>query len=754
MEKLGVKLFCESVIDVRSGLWKVGILFTMDEPSWRAWWRFAVEEEGIGTCTAARSRPADFSTNQLPLRDRERVTLLRLLRSPGDANYPSGLFLAFAGYAIGTVDGRDLESPLPVLAAAGTVEEQGGPSGAVCALTSVHVPPGYKIIRMPSTTQTLGSLAPQQPDPKTPVASWYQGAAEIHTVPAIPDSQLHTPRAIAPSEADEDGTSSASTTYGLALSSQPKARVGLGLHEKELPVLSNEPLTGQTKSVSAAGDGMKQRDPTLSIYDAYFGFPNDEMSNEDYAQSPRDSSNDLLEDISTSDMSRVVDHVLPSTAATTNRLLDAHASLSDTSSGASSSLRSSCDSMPSTGAHDQPSTPGGRQSNVYVPQHGPSRPQPSSTVMTSSPLSYSATSHPLHSRLGSPVRPGPPVRQNSEDNALWMQWMSLLTDQNSANNLRTRKRACELIKTGVPPALRGRVWLLLANKHMHPRAGVFASLCKACDVARADPQQYAFSRLIERDLDQCFPRTQPFHGFNKATRDDIQLVLYAYAYYNPEVGYTEGMALIVGLLLMHLQVEDAFWLLDAIVREYDMNQLYAGNMRQLHIDNLVVDELLRLADLPLYEHLRNHHIEPIMFMPGWVLPLFVRTLPWPTLLRVWDFYLDLGHPFLLRTIVAVICLCRNGVLAAPTRSAVLRQLVFASSPPLTPSNVLSRALNLPISNRELHKMGQAAARLVDRSSAPSSKHVALGPKENMLQHELQGKPVSKRTLKLLTPWKK
>ena len=185
-----------------------------------------------------------------------------------------------------------------------------------------------------------------------------------------------------------------------------------------------------------------------------------------------------------------------------------------------------------------------------------------------------------------------------------------------------------------------------------------------------------------------------------------------------------------------------------------MNQLYAGNMRQLHIDNLVVDELLRLADLPLYEHLRNHHIEPIMFMPGWVLPLFVRTLPWPTLLRVWDFYLDLGHPFLLRTIVAVICLCRNGVLAAPTRSAVLRQLVFASSPPLTPSNVLSRALNLPISNRELHKMGQAAARLVDRSSAPSSKHVALGPKENMLQHELQGKPVSKRTLKLLTPWKK
>ena len=90
------------------------------------------------------------------------------------------------------------------------------------------------------------------------------------------------------------------------------------------------------------------------------------------------------------------------------------------------------------------------------------------------------------------------------------------------------------------------------------------------------PDRYSFSTLIEQDLNQCFPLTQPFEGLNGSTRETIRSILHAYAYYNPSVGYTEGMCLLVGLLLTHLHMEDAFWLLDGIVQGYGLDRIYSG----------------------------------------------------------------------------------------------------------------------------------------------------------------------------------
>jgi hypothetical protein len=48
-------------------------------------------------------------------------------------------------------------------------------------------------------------------------------------------------------------------------------------------------------------------------------------------------------------------------------------------------------------------------------------------------------------------------------------------------------------------------------------------------------------------------------------QDDLRDVLQAYAVRNPELGYTQGMGMIVGMLLMYMTPEDSFWTLAALV---------------------------------------------------------------------------------------------------------------------------------------------------------------------------------------------
>ncbi|WFD32053.1 hypothetical protein MSPP1_003095 [Malassezia sp. CBS 17886] len=355
-------------------------------------------------------------------------------------------------------------------------------------------------------------------------------------------------------------------------------------------------------------------------------------------------------------------------------------------------------------------------------------------------LSESTTSSP-----SSRFSQSSPVKTLSMDGYLFQKWTTLLTDKSASRSL---KKARHLVELGVPSALRGRVWMLLLDKKMKQVPGLYEDLVARSAPSRADPGQYAFSMLVERDLDQCFPASNPFFGLQGTTRHDICAVLHAYAFHNPDVGYTEGMALVVGTLLVHVPPKEAFWMLDTLVGPYGMGKCYAGDMPQLHTDNLVVDELIRLHDPELHAKLQAVGVEPIMFLPGWVLPLFVRTLPWPALLRAWDMYFCHGHAFLLRLIVALILLNRGILLNAqlsPDLARTLQHLVFLASPPLSPERVLAQTRELQISDKDLRAMQRAASTVMERNGSASRLLDAKGTGSL----EGSGRPMSKSTFKML-----
>ena len=49
------------------------------------------------------------------------------------------------------------------------------------------------------------------------------------------------------------------------------------------------------------------------------------------------------------------------------------------------------------------------------------------------------------------------------------------------------------------------------------------------------------------------------------TKASLRVVLRAYGVRNPSLGYTQGMGMIAGLLLMYMPPEDAFWTLVVLI---------------------------------------------------------------------------------------------------------------------------------------------------------------------------------------------
>jgi hypothetical protein len=102
----------------------------------------------------------------------------------------------------------------------------------------------------------------------------------------------------------------------------------------------------------------------------------------------------------------------------------------------------------------------------------------------------------------------------------------------------------------------------------------------------------------------------------------------------------------------------AFWLLVSIVKKY-LQGYYDPTMRGVRMDAFILGRLLKASEPKLYKKLQEAGIDGMMghacivlrlilhtasmFASNWLLPLYVRILPWPSLLRVIDLLL-FGEP--------------------------------------------------------------------------------------------------------------
>ncbi|XP_068100211.1 TBC1 domain family member 10B [Hyperolius riggenbachi] len=213
-------------------------------------------------------------------------------------------------------------------------------------------------------------------------------------------------------------------------------------------------------------------------------------------------------------------------------------------------------------------------------------------------------------------------------------WDKWLTRRFQKVKLRCRK--------GIPSSLRARAWQFLSNSHdlLSRNPGKFEEM-------ERQPGDPKWLDVIEKDLHRQFPFHEMFAARGGHGQQDLYRILKAYTVYRPEEGYCQAQAPVAAVLLMHMPAEQAFWCLVQICDKY-LPGYYSAGLEAIQLDGEIFFALLRRVCPNAYRHLKKFKIDPILYMTEWFMCIFSRTLPWSSVLRVWDMFFCEGVKIVFR----------------------------------------------------------------------------------------------------------
>ena len=81
---------------------------------------------------------------------------------------------------------------------------------------------------------------------------------------------------------------------------------------------------------------------------------------------------------------------------------------------------------------------------------------------------------------------------------------------------------------------------------------------------------------------------------------------------------------------------------------------FSPGMEAIQLDGDILFGLLKKVAPRVHKHLKTQEIEPILYMTEWFLCLFARTLPWPSVLRIWDMFCCEGVKVLFRVALVLL----------------------------------------------------------------------------------------------------
>ncbi|XP_056319340.1 uncharacterized protein tbc1d10aa [Danio aesculapii] len=278
-------------------------------------------------------------------------------------------------------------------------------------------------------------------------------------------------------------------------------------------------------------------------------------------------------------------------------------------------------------------------------------------------------------------------------------WLDMLNHWDKWISKRFKKVRLRCQK-GIPPSLRGRAWLYLSGGKVKREQNV--GMFKDLDSMEGDPK---WIDVIERDLHRQFPFHEMFVSRGGHGQQDLFRVLKAYTLYRPDEGYCQAQAPIAAVLLMHMPAEDAFWGLVQICEKY-LPGYYSAGLEAIQLDGLILNALLKRVSPPAYQHLDKHKIEPILYMTEWFMCAFSRTLPWSSVLRVWDMFLCDGVKIIFRVgLVLLKCMLgtREKLKACPGQYETMELLKALEPRYMQEAFLVHQVMELPISARDVER---------------------------------------------------
>ncbi|XP_055080492.1 EVI5-like protein isoform X2 [Periophthalmus magnuspinnatus] len=203
----------------------------------------------------------------------------------------------------------------------------------------------------------------------------------------------------------------------------------------------------------------------------------------------------------------------------------------------------------------------------------------------------------------------------------------------------------ELIRKGIPHHFRAIVWQLLGNATDMPVKNQYSELLKMSSPCE---------KLIRRDIARTYPEHEFFKGQDSLGQEVLFNVMKAYSLVDREVGYCQGSAFIVGLLLMQMPEEEAFCVSVRLMQEYRLRELFKPSMAELGLCIYQFEYLLQEQLPELNIHFKSQSFHTSMYASSWFLTLFLTFLPLPVATRIFDIFMYEGLEIIFRVGLAIL----------------------------------------------------------------------------------------------------
>ncbi|KAH0629636.1 hypothetical protein JD844_011862 [Phrynosoma platyrhinos] len=238
----------------------------------------------------------------------------------------------------------------------------------------------------------------------------------------------------------------------------------------------------------------------------------------------------------------------------------------------------------------------------------------------------------------------------------WILWGRIVNEWEEWRK-KKEKLLKELIRKGIPHHFRAIVWQLLCSATDMPVKNQYSELLKMSSPCE---------KLIRRDIARTYPEHEFFKGqdslgqevlFNvmKAIFSCLNFHLFqAYSLVDREVGYCQGSAFIVGLLLMQMPEEEAFCVFVRLMQEYRLRELFKPTMAELGLCIYQFEYMLQEQLPELNIHFRSQSFLTSMYASSWFLTLFLTTFPLPVATRVFDIFMYEGLEIIFRVGMALL----------------------------------------------------------------------------------------------------
>lgn len=181
------------------------------------------------------------------------------------------------------------------------------------------------------------------------------------------------------------------------------------------------------------------------------------------------------------------------------------------------------------------------------------------------------------------------------------------------------KQLTLLVRRGIPEALRGELWQRLVQCEQDSTlVNTYRILIsKECNC----------ERTIQKDINRTFPTHDYFKEAGGVGQDTLFNISKAYAVYDTEVGYCQGLTFIAASLLLHMPEEQAFCVLVKLMYDYGLRNLYRDGFEALYMRLYQLNRLLEEKEPQLWQHFKDTGIETHMFASHWFLTLYTARFP-------------------------------------------------------------------------------------------------------------------------------